>query len=70
MAAVNTSLSVGSWCEHRGNKKGREKITSRWVVTEKYKHDGQKDEYNARVVVRGFQEKIDLQTDSLTALKA
>ena len=35
---------------------GREKITSRWVMTEKMKHDGQKEEYKARIVVRGFQE--------------
>ena len=33
---------------------GREKITSRWVMTEKIKHGGQKKEYKARIVVRGF----------------
>ena len=35
---------------------GQEKIGSRWVITEKEKHDGQKSQIKARLVARGFQE--------------
>ena len=33
---------------------GQETIGSRWVVTEKQKHDGQKQQTKARLVARGF----------------
>ena len=36
--------------------KGQETIGSRWVVTEKEKHDSQKQQTKARLVARGFQE--------------
>ena len=36
---------------------GQEKIGSRWVITKKEKHDGQKSDYKARLVCRGFQEE-------------
>ena len=36
---------------------GQEAIGSRWIVTKKEKHDGQKQMYKARLVARGFQEK-------------
>ena len=37
---------------------GQETIGSRWIVTEKEKHDGQKQNYKARLVAKGFQEEI------------
>ena len=37
---------------------GQETIGSRWIVTEKEKHDGQKQNYKAILVAKGFQEKI------------
>ena len=46
---------------------GQETIGSRWVVTQKEKHDGQKTEYKARLVARGFQERLKPQSDSPTA---
>ena len=33
---------------------GQETIGSRWVVTKKEKHDGQKTQYKALLVDRGF----------------
>ena len=48
---------------------GKEKITSRWVVTKKLKQDGQKEDVKARLVARGFQETVDPQSDSPTALR-
>ena len=48
---------------------GQEKIGSRWVVTEKQKHDGQKQLYKARLVARGFQEIDQPQADSPTVAK-
>ena len=48
---------------------GKEKITSRWVVTKKTKQDGQKEDFKARLVARGFQEMGDPQSDSPTALR-
>ena len=36
---------------------GQETIGSRWIVTEKEKHDGQKQNYKARLVAKSFQEK-------------
>ena len=48
---------------------GQEKIGSRWIVTEKEKHDGQKQNYKARLVAKGFQERDQPQSDSPTAAK-
>ena len=42
---------------------GQETIGSRWVITKKEKHDGQKTEYKAWLVARGFQEANKLQSD-------
>ena len=33
---------------------GQTTVGSRWVITEKEKHDGQKQKFKARLVVRGF----------------
>ena len=38
-------------------------------MTEKMKDDGQKEEYKARIIVKGYQEMIDPQSDSPTALR-
>ena len=35
----------------------QKKIGSRWVITKKESHDGQKTDYKARIVARGFQEE-------------
>ena len=48
---------------------GQETIGSWWVVTEKEKHDGQKQACKARLVARGFQESLKPQSDSPTASK-
>ena len=48
---------------------GQETIGSRWIVTEKEKHDGQKQDYKARLVAKGFQEIDQPQSDSPTAAK-
>ena len=48
---------------------GQERIGSQWVVTEKEKHDGQKQACKARLVARGFQESLKPQSDSPTASK-
>ena len=39
---------------------GQETIGSRWVITVKEKHDGQKQQTKARLVARGFQESLKL----------
>ena len=49
--------------------KGQETIGSRWVITAKDKHDGQKQKTKARLVAHGFQESLKLQSDSLTVSK-
>ena len=49
--------------------KGQETIGSRWVVTTKEKHDGQKQKNNARLVARRFQEIMKPQSDSPTVSK-
>ena len=49
--------------------KGQETISSRWIITEKQKHDGQKHAYKARLVAKGFQEIDQPQSDSPTAAK-
>ena len=43
---------------------GQETIGSRWIITEKQKHDGQKKDYKARLVAKGFQEIDQPQSDS------
>ena len=48
---------------------GQERITSRWVITVKEVHDGQKTKYKARLVARGFQEEVKPQSDSPTVLR-
>ena len=48
---------------------GQDRISSRWVITKKEKHDGQKTDYKARLVARGFQEIDKPQSDSPTALR-
>ena len=49
--------------------RGQETIGSRWVVTAKEKHDGQKQKTKARLVAHGFQETMKPQSHSLTILK-
>ena len=46
--------------------RGQDRITSRWIITKKQKHDGQKCIYKARLVSCGFQEEIKPQSDALT----
>ena len=36
---------------------GQETVGSRWVITQKEKSDGQKQNYKGRLVAKGFQEK-------------
>ena len=48
---------------------GQERITMRWVITMKEKHDGQKNICKARLVARGFQESEKPPSDSPTALR-
>jgi hypothetical protein len=48
---------------------GQAKVRSRWVITGKEKHDGQKKQFKARLVAKGFQEEVKPQADSPTALK-
>ena len=48
---------------------GQERISSRWVITVKEAHDGQKTKYKARLVARGFQESTLPQSDSPTVLR-
>ena len=48
---------------------GQDRITSRWVITTKELHDGQKTKIKARLVARGFQEEVCPQSDSPTVLR-
>ena len=48
---------------------GQDRISSRWVVTAKEAHDGQKTKTKARLVARGFQENHPPQSDSPTVLR-
>ena len=48
---------------------GQDRITSRWVITMKESHDGQKSKYKARLVARGFQEEEPPLSDSPTVLR-
>ena len=56
MAEVNNLLDYDVFEEVED--KGQETIGSRWVVTAKEKHDGQKQKTKARLVARGFQENF------------
>ena len=48
---------------------GQETLGSNWVITKKEKHDGQKTEYKAWLVARGFQDAEKPQSDSPTVVK-
>ena len=48
---------------------GQETIGSRWIVTQKERHDGQKQQFKARLVARGFQEREQPQADAPTVAK-
>ena len=48
---------------------GQETLGSRWVVTAKEKHDGQKQKTKARLVSHVFQETMKPQSDSPTVSK-
>ena len=48
---------------------GQDRISSRWVIMKKEKADGQKTDFKARLVARGFQEKDYPQSDSPTMLR-
>ena len=45
---------------------GQDFIDSRWVITQKEEHDGQKTRIKARNVAKGFQEAVKPQSDSPT----
>ena len=48
---------------------GQQTIQSRWILTEKQEHDGQKTKVKGRIVAKGFQESIKPQSDSPTILR-
>ena len=48
---------------------GQTRVGSRWVITEKEQHDGQKTKVKARLVAQGFQETLKPQSDSPMAAK-
>ena len=48
---------------------GQQLIGTRWVITQKENHDGQKTQFKARLVARGLQEVEKVQSDSPTALR-
>ena len=48
---------------------GQESIGSRWVKTQKEKHDGQKTQVKVRLVGWGFQERDKPQSDLSTVAK-
>ena len=48
---------------------GQKTIQSRWVLTEKQAHDGQKRKVKGRLVAKGFQEEFKPQADSPTVLR-
>ena len=56
MTEVNNLLDYDVFEEVKDE--GQEIIGSRWVVTEKEKHDGQKQKTKARLVAHGFQETL------------
>ena len=49
---------------------GQSTIGSRWIITRKEAHDGQKKKCKGRIVARGFQEQEKPQSDSPTVLRA
>ena len=49
--------------------KGQETLGSRWVVTAKEKHNGQKQQTMATLVAHGFQDTLKPQSDSPTVSK-
>ena len=56
MAEVSNLLDYNVFEEVKDE--GQETIGSRWVVTAKEKHDGQKQKTKARLVACGFQETL------------
>ena len=48
---------------------GQTRVGSRWVITEKEQHNGQKTKVKARLVARGFQEALKPQSENPTAAK-
>ena len=50
-------------------EEGQKKVGSRWVITKKEKQDGQKTDYKARIVAKGFHEEEKPQSDSPTAMR-
>ena len=67
MAEVSNLLDYDVFEEVKD--KGQDTIGSRWVVTTKEKHDGQKQKTKARLVACGFQETSKPQSDSPTVSK-
>ena len=67
MAEVNNLLDYDVFEEVED--KGQETISSRWVITAKEKHDGQKQKTKARLVACRFQETLEPQSDSPTVWK-
>merc|ERR1712082_257913 len=67
MTEVNNLLDYDLFEEVKDE--GQETIGNRWVVTEKEKHDGQKQKTKARLVALGFQETLKPQSDSPTVSK-
>ena len=49
---------------------GQNTIGSRWIITRKEAHDGQKKKCKGRIVARGFQKQEKPQSDSPTVLRA
>ena len=48
---------------------GQKTVGSRWVLTKKEEHDGQKTNCKARIVAKGFHEETKPQADSPTAMR-
>ena len=67
MAEVSNLLDYDVFEEVKDE--GQEEIRSRWVVTEKEKYDGQKQQTKARLVAHRFQETLKPQSDSPTVSK-
>ena len=61
---MNNLQSFGTYEEIENE--GQCFIDSRWVITEKEDHDGQKTKVKARIVAKGFQEAEKPQSDSPT----
>ena len=47
---------------------GQKTVGSRWVITRKEEHDGQKTDCKTRIVAKGFHEEEKPQADSPTAM--